>query len=349
MILRRVESIPGECRVPELLAGIIIPQILALFFIAGRIHTRVRILKLWSLDDSLIVIAWINAVPITILYGVATKYGHGYHMNNVPFELLKVSFTIVYVTLIFYQLALAFTKLSILVFYLRVFPGKRERIMCWTTIAIVIAYSTALLIADILSCQSVGGRSYFGPNVKCTNLRTILVTSTICHTITDVWIIVMVLPVIWKLQLPRGQRYSLMAVLSLGILVTVASIARASAIGRVSNTNHDLTWFVAEFDIWTIVEVCVGLICACAPTLRPLLLKIFPVFMASHSGQSKARFSKHSARVLSGRVIELSEQEPASDGRILQGREGSWRESRGVDKWDTGITADPQLPYSSLR
>lgn len=119
-------QLSGHNKVPQILVGITFPQILALFFISARAYTRVKILHQWSLDDSLIMLAWISSIPISVLFGVATRYGHGHHVDDVPFDVVKKSFSIVYATVICYQVALASTKLSILVFYHRVFPGRRE-------------------------------------------------------------------------------------------------------------------------------------------------------------------------------------------------------------------------------
>lgn len=114
---------------PHLLAGIIIPELVAFSFVLGRIVSHVTLLKMWGWDDTRIMIAWFNAFAVLVLFGVGTEYGHGHHIEDIPLNVLPGSYAVLHGALLCYQLALLFTKLSILVFYLRVFPGHRERWM----------------------------------------------------------------------------------------------------------------------------------------------------------------------------------------------------------------------------
>ncbi|KAL5329761.1 hypothetical protein ACEPPN_003279 [Leptodophora sp. 'Broadleaf-Isolate-01'] len=336
MISPRLEPIPGENRVQKILAGTIFPQILAFFFVLGRIVSRVKIVRKWSADDTLIVIAWINALSLTVLFGVATRYGHGHHITDVPLNLLKTSFLITYTTLMSYQLALSFTKLSILVFYLRVFPGRREVWLSWTTIGFVVSYSIPFIITDALQCDPITKASFFGPNVTCTRPRNVMIASAVLHTITDVWMVVMILPVIWSLQIAPRQKYSLMTILSLGLFVAVASVARILSILKARDDDPDITWILANFNIWTVIEVCVGLICACAPTIRPLLLKIFPKLLPSHQETTKNPYGHRTtpARRMSGAIELRSTEILAIETKNPGVREEHWSESDRLGNTD---------------
>ncbi|CZR54086.1 uncharacterized protein PAC_03969 [Phialocephala subalpina] len=295
--------IPGDSRVPRILGGTIFPQILVFFFVLGRIISRVHVVGVWSWDDTLIVIAWFNTLILTVLFDVGTLFGQGHHIQDVPPKLIEESFRITYGTLIAYQLALCFTKFSILVFYLRVFPARREKWLSWGTIIFVGIFSAPLVASDIFLCNPVTGGSFITDKVMCFQSTPTLIASTVLHTITDAWMILMVIPVVSTLQIPKRQKWALMGVLSLGIFVIFASIARIVSILRVSS-DPDITWIIAEFDIWSVLECAIGIICACAPTIRPLLHKIFPKFMASRSG-SGSRCGKTTARES---VIELGSQ-----------------------------------------
>ncbi|PVH87549.1 hypothetical protein DL98DRAFT_250848 [Cadophora sp. DSE1049] len=249
MISPRVQPIPGENRVQKILIGITIPQILAFFFVLGRIISRIKIVRKWSADDTLIVIAWMNAFTLTVLFGVATQYGQGHHISDVPLDLLKTSFMITYTSLMSYQLALCFTKISILVFYLRVFPGRRELWLSWITIGIVVSYSIPFLILDALQCDPTTKASFFGSGVACVRPRNIMIVSAIVHTMTDIWMVAMIIPVVWSLQIAPRQKYSLVAILSLGLFVAVASVARILSIMKANDSDPDITWIIADFDI----------------------------------------------------------------------------------------------------
>jgi hypothetical protein len=175
---------------------------------------------------------------------------------------------------------MCFTKLSILVFYLRVFPARRERWLSWGTIVFVILFTIPMLIGDVLQCNPITHQSFFNPGVVCLTPTPFLIASTVLHTVTDGWLILMVIPVVLTLRIPFWQKCVLMGVLSLGVFFILFSILRITSILR-TDGRSDVTWILAGFDIWSILEVAIGLICACAPTIRPLLQKIFPNFLTS--------------------------------------------------------------------
>ena len=53
----------------------------------------------------------------------------------------------------------------------------------------------------------------------------------------------------------------------------------------------DFTWDNVPTSGWSVSELCSGIICACLPTLRPLMSKIKPQWMASYA--SRSRTTKH--------------------------------------------------------
>jgi hypothetical protein len=53
----------------------------------------------------------------------------------------------------------------------------------------------------------------------------------------------------------------------------------------------DFTWENIPSSAWSVSEICSGIICSCLPTLRPLMSKIKPQWMASYA--SRSRRSKH--------------------------------------------------------
>jgi hypothetical protein len=52
--------------------------------------------------------------------------------------------------------------------------------------------------------------------------------------------------------------------------------------------DPDFTWAMNGTVIWTSLEVSLGVICACLPTMRPLLRFVMPKAMASQYPSNKA-------------------------------------------------------------
>ena len=58
-----------------------------------------------------------------------------------------------YVAQLLYKFAAAFTKVSLLFLYLRIFTNRKFRIAAWTTMAVVVAYSSGSIVATIWQCR----------------------------------------------------------------------------------------------------------------------------------------------------------------------------------------------------
>jgi hypothetical protein len=83
-----------------------------------------------------------------------------------------------------------------------------------------------------------------------------------------------------RLQIPKKQKLSLMAVLSLSILVVLAAIIRIARIIHIDNSS-DIPWDSYDIDIWAAVEINAGIFCVSAPAVKPLLRQIAPGLLSS--------------------------------------------------------------------
>lgn len=92
----------------------------------------------------------------------------------------------------------------------------------------------------------------------------------VTSVLTDLLIYILPLPTLHALNLPRRQRIALLLVFSLGFVVVLAGCMRLYWVAEVVNNTYDVTWDGFVMWIWTAVEVNLGVICGCAPTLRPL-------------------------------------------------------------------------------
>lgn len=59
------------------------------------------------------------------------------------------------ISAIFYCAATGFTKVSVLIFYIRIFPTRTFHICVWTIAAIAILYNVASVFVNFLSCNPI--------------------------------------------------------------------------------------------------------------------------------------------------------------------------------------------------
>ncbi|KAK0616513.1 hypothetical protein B0T14DRAFT_410935, partial [Immersiella caudata] len=249
-----------EANIPGILFGILVPHTVCTLFILARGWSRLALLRKWFLDDTLIVAAWAFSTTVCVIYSIAAQAPR------------------VASSLICYQLCLCITKLSILAFYLRIFTTRLvERRLAWATIIAVLLYGIPLLFMTVFQCHPVAGR-FFSQPMRCFTFEPLLIVSASLHTAVDAWMIGLIIPCVTRLDLPRRQKIALSGVLSLGVFVIAASLARLQFSLARARDNADgvpVTNSLAFF-VMTILELDLALICATAPTLRLALARLWP-------------------------------------------------------------------------
>ena len=117
----------------------------------------------------------------------------------------------------FYTMSLAFTKVSILILYMRILVYGWMRIANWVVLGIVMACNIWVFIGTFISCIPLDAA--WNPLVpgKCLGLAFSLGNS-VMHVITDFLIFALPLPAILGIKLPRRQKIGLLLVFSLGFL-----------------------------------------------------------------------------------------------------------------------------------
>ncbi|KAK1753980.1 hypothetical protein QBC47DRAFT_423782 [Echria macrotheca] len=275
----------GDANIPGILFGILVPHIVCTLVILARAWSRVFLLRKWFLDDSLIMLAWAFSTTVCIVYSIAAQSprpdGHFNTLTTSPTEDFDTPAALrTYLGLIFYQLCLCLTKLSILAFYLRIFSSRPlERRLAWATVIAVLLYGIPLLFMSVFQCHPVAGQ-FFGSPMKCFVFEPLLIASASLHTATDAWLIVLIIPCVVRLDLPSRQKAALAVVLSLSIFVIAASLTRLQlslrAAGKHGEGDGVRVANTLAFFVMTVLELDMALICASAPTLRLVLARLWP-------------------------------------------------------------------------
>jgi hypothetical protein len=107
--------------------------------------------------------------------------------------------------------------MSFLFQYIRLFPSKRFRTAAWIVFGFIIAYGLFTFFNSVFLCYPV---AYFWdktiPGGKCINQYAIWFTNAALNIATDVAIIVLPMPVLARLSMPKMQKALLIGVFALG-------------------------------------------------------------------------------------------------------------------------------------
>ncbi|PTB57382.1 hypothetical protein M431DRAFT_78619 [Trichoderma harzianum CBS 226.95] len=282
-------------RGPAVLAVTTATLVLASVFVFARMISRYFIVKRFTWDDRIILLAWLISffLSFTICFGVAN--GLGKHDTDIPTSQIPTLRRCEYVFSILYNPALMATKTSILIFYLRLARNTQMvlRFASWLTLVIVNIAGVVLTFMNIFQCtpvQAAWNANYQG-STKCIPLLTEFICSSPVNIVTDLAILALPIPVLTGMRLPSRQKTILVFTFTLGIFVAVVDVVRIyylqQAIADVPTgiTSDPTSRFGGQSDfaynaslalMWSAVEVNVGTTCACIPTLKPLVLRLLP-------------------------------------------------------------------------
>jgi hypothetical protein len=143
------------------------------------------------------------------------------------------------------------------------------------------------------------------PGTRCFSNRTysfIGLFNSIINIITDLLFAILPIPVILKLQVNKRTKLSLIVVLSLGFIACIAGIIKAHL--QVTFIETPDSAFENKFQIWYMLELCLGILAASLPTLKPLFAAVLDGTrsrIGTHS-RSRGTAGAHAAPSHSSRV-----------------------------------------------
>ncbi|KAI2463637.1 MFS general substrate transporter [Annulohypoxylon bovei var. microspora] len=270
--------------------------------VAARLFCRSRIVRRVTWDDYFIIVAWCIAFGLTFSIDIGASRGLGRHDNDVPDQDWVTLRNCEYVFSVLYNPALMATKTSVLVFYLRLSKNTQRlmRLASWAVLAIVNLAGAVLTFINLFQCRPIAAAySTHTDPTYCIPLLTQFLCSAPVNVLTDLAILALPLPVLTSMRLPRRQKAILIFTFTLGIFVTVVDVVRIyyleQAITLTSTTpgnetgptighSPDFAWNASLSLMWSSLEVNVGIVCACIPTLKPLIRRILPSMLVDPNG-----------------------------------------------------------------
>lgn len=188
----------------------------------------------------------------------------------------------------------------------------------------VVGAGLALTFANVFQCNPVWAE--FADPVPayayCTDIITLYLSSAPVNISTDLAILALPIPILTRMQLPKKQKIILVITFSFGAFVAAVDVVRIAYLEqafqirfggeygarRVSITD-DFSWSASLSFMWSAVEVHVGIICACVPSLKPLVARILPSMLRdiSHS---------HDISASAGRPPDTGSRPGASIGTV---------------------------------
>ncbi|KAF2797222.1 hypothetical protein K505DRAFT_298737 [Melanomma pulvis-pyrius CBS 109.77] len=244
-----------------------------------RFYARHKVLAPLGMDDIFVIIALVSNLALCAICLSMVHWAEiGHHtlwvcmmnpMALITYAKLQIPFTIML------SFAIAFAKLAILSLFLRIFVQKGYR---WATYGIMGIQVLTLVVSTIITCTVCTPISYLWepqlhPDGHCIDINAFWRWGSFPQIITDVLILILPLPILWKLHLSPKDKIGVILTFCTGSIGLVTSIVRFVIFWRIDGQT-DSTWVASTLGCISIAECGVYLLAACLPIYRSLFLSV---------------------------------------------------------------------------
>ncbi|KAH7275904.1 hypothetical protein B0J15DRAFT_507405 [Fusarium solani] len=170
-----------------------------------------------------------------------------------------------------YVFAIAFIKLTILALYWKLF-SITARVPIAILFSSVVIWMVVLVFVATFSCNPVEKQwNILIEHGKCMEQKPVYLGGSLPNVIIDFVLVGMPLPSVFRLNIPLGRRLILAGMFTLGFFICIVSIIRLTIVMSIRTDDRNVTYNLRDFMLWSTVEINIGLVCACLPSMRPLL------------------------------------------------------------------------------
>ncbi|KAF2805106.1 uncharacterized protein BDZ99DRAFT_450637 [Mytilinidion resinicola] len=269
-----LEEYSGQGLIAASVAFIVLEVLVAgLRLYARRMKEPGRGLDDWFIWPALFVnvATCIEGVVLIPLAGVGRHLAANYIYHPEKLEAWRKG---IFACVWLWALAVCLPKLSILGFYLRFFQRRVERMVTYSLMFIVGATFIATGVATTFQCSPVAFQwDKTIPNGRCFNVLAFYRWMSFPNILTDAVILVLPLPMIWRLHTSTNTKIGIMMMFMTGSVGLISSCLRFVIFFR-HNAFQDNTWTSVSLLTWTDIEPGIYFIAACMPSLRPVFLRI---------------------------------------------------------------------------
>ncbi|CZT21790.1 uncharacterized protein RCC_07656 [Ramularia collo-cygni] len=240
-----------------------------------RWYARCKIVRRVGLDDYIILISLILVWMMSGLIGASVHHGVGKYHGDVNTNMIA---KLIVAQNSVWAITVSTTKASILVQYLRIFNNRRNRITCYILMASLLPATCWGIFGGIFLCNPA--RKLWNPYLPghCRDAQIYWTSVAGVDIGLDILVLLLPIPSISGLRLPRKQKIATMLVFLLGFLVCAVSVVRVATVVGAA-TQGDLIMSGIWSIIWSVTEANVGIICASLLALRVWIVRICPKLM----------------------------------------------------------------------
>ncbi|KAH2460410.1 hypothetical protein KXW63_000660 [Aspergillus fumigatus] len=278
--MKQPALIPGktvESRVGEIFGISIAFTCTTVLIVALRIFTRLKYVNQLRSDDYFI----LGSLGPVIFYGIdlclQTQFGLGYHINDLADPAsFAGSLKLFYAAEIAYYVIVGVTKISLLIFYLRIFTTSSFNFLRKLSYVLLVAISLLTVIyvvVCVFQCRPIALAWDKGMKGTCINVTVFFYCHADLNILADFCIYIMPMPLFWTVKRSAKERAALVGIFAVGGFVCLTGIIRLTSL-KTAMASLDPSWDNEPSAIWSCIEADTGVICASLPSLKPLFADV---------------------------------------------------------------------------
>ncbi|KAI9883234.1 MAG: kinase-regulated stress-responsive transcription factor skn7 [Watsoniomyces obsoletus] len=293
----------------QIIAVATVLPLLAAIFVAVRIYTRAFISRCLWWDDYTAVVGLALAITASGVVVALTKTGLGVHRWNVRLSEFSPGFLrLLFNTAWLFVLLPTVLRTSLCLLYFRIFGTTKP--MRWTIyVALVLNWASGICFMCLWLWECSPREAIWNISIRernCLDVYRLTATALAAAVFLDTVTLLLPAPAVLRLHLPRRQRFAVLGIFMIGSIAVIVTVARLVVYLNGEYKNPDATWVMAVQLMLAIVEANVGLICSCAPVIKPFLRRFFPdVLERTSRGRSQRRTNEqHTQKSWPGRLSQ---------------------------------------------
>ncbi|KAI1378068.1 hypothetical protein F4677DRAFT_34528 [Hypoxylon crocopeplum] len=338
------DSLPHDNRTGETIAAVVLCMFFATTAVCLRLYTRHFVLRKFWVDDYLAIAGMFGMLANGIVQCVHTKYGLGAHYYDMTSEEEGLQFwKMFYILTITYNTTLLLIKFTLFFQYYRLIQEvPHYRIFYIAVMAVVGSWVIAQEFILIFSCTPISTYWDHDPSGKCLDSNLLGWMNSIGNIVTDVVILVLPIPVVWRLNLKRGRKWAVIGIFGLGFFTCIVSICRLVFFAKI---GADFSYDLVPVAAWGEAEGASGLICSSLIALGPLIRRFSRRFRTVKKTSTTPKkytyggtnlFSRHSSNRDKSLLRTDGSRKPFDDSSETELNRLDLERSRKADLQDDG-------------
>ncbi|KAF9690697.1 hypothetical protein EKO04_011492 [Ascochyta lentis] len=266
--------------------------IISTIFISLRIYTRYYIIRSLGWDDLMMIINLATFIAFIATTSVGITYGVGKKTEDIIRLGLDNSKAIYWEAIGqgICVMGIAASKASVALFLLRIVLRPWHIALLWSVIVTTTIFCTITTALLFFQCKPVAFLwDQTIPGGHCPiNFTDVGLSMGAWSASMDFVLAILPWPVVMGLNMKRKEKITIACGLSLGVFAGACSVVRTvelRTLASKANYVHDTSPML----LWSSSEICLSIICACIPVLRPLYVRIMYGSRGDSSGASGGR------------------------------------------------------------